>query len=197
MPRPKDPSLPNRLIDAAEALVREEGPTALSARTIAQRAGCAVGAIYREYETLDHLGEALNVRTLGRLLERLEHTDSDHPDGRFRVIAAAYLAFAEQEGALWRAVFVLPRPTAPNAEARTQLQAATAPLFALAEKAVADMIGHDRAPVASRAIWAGLQGIAQLAEDDALNSPDGETAAELADAYVDIVVSGLAGSKLK
>lgn len=192
MARPKDPGLKSRMIDAAEAIVRADGPTALSARAVANRTGCAVGAIYREFETLDHLGEGMNARTLGRLRLRLEAIGVQPPAERFRAIAATYLAFAEEEGPLWRAVFTLPRPAASAEGQPTALQTATAPLFELAEKTVAELVGPERAPLVSRAIWAGLQGIAQLDEDDALNSPAGETAAELAGAYVDIVLAGLA-----
>lgn len=197
MPRPKNPNLPVQMIDAAETMVRDLGPTALSARSIATQVGCAVGAIYREFETLDHLGEAMNVRTLDRLYRRLIAIDLEAPDARFRAIATTYLTFAEEEGPLWRAVFALPRPAASDADQPTPLQLATAPLFVLAEKVVADLIGEDCAPIASRAIWAGLQGIAQLDEEDALNSPAGETAAELADTYVDIVLAGLARQSAK
>jgi AcrR family transcriptional regulator len=55
------------LTDAAVTLILEEGPRALSARRIADRAGAPLGAVHYAFRDLDELIHRANVEVLDRL----------------------------------------------------------------------------------------------------------------------------------
>ena len=63
----KREALKARLVEIAEETIAERGISALRARTIANQAGCAVGAIYNVFGHLDDLVLAVNGRTFLRL----------------------------------------------------------------------------------------------------------------------------------
>lgn len=61
-----------RLLDAAEALIREKGLGDVSVPEIARRAGSSVGGFYARFKDKDELLRALEERFFGRLDERVE-----------------------------------------------------------------------------------------------------------------------------
>lgn len=68
------------LLDAVETVMREEGYAALSARTVAERAGLKHQLVYYYFETLDDLLLATYRRHTGRHRDRLERAlQSDRP----------------------------------------------------------------------------------------------------------------------
>lgn len=101
--------LRDRLLDIAESDIRENGLSALRARTLAERAGCAVGAIYNVFEDMTGLILAVNGRTFRRMGAFVSGALQDHPDASptetLITIAKAYLAFAIENPKLWRALF--------------------------------------------------------------------------------------------
>lgn len=95
-----------RLIEAARALIAEQGLSGLRARDIAERAGCALGGLYTVFADLDDLILHVNSRTLGdmeRVLTAAVATRGDVPP--FEVLALAYLGFAREKARLWSALF--------------------------------------------------------------------------------------------
>lgn len=95
------------LILAAEAAIAKGGLSALKARTLAETAGCAVGAIYNVFPDLDALIFAVNARTLEKLDVVLAATirpDTD-PETAMRRLALAYHGFSRAERRRWTAVF--------------------------------------------------------------------------------------------
>src|ERR1043166_6861257 len=63
--------LRDALVDAAERTIDAEGLRGLKARELADKVGCAVGAIYNVVTDLDDLIFAVNARTLTQLESRL------------------------------------------------------------------------------------------------------------------------------
>ncbi|BCM82956.1 TetR/AcrR family transcriptional regulator [Methylobacterium indicum] len=106
------------LIDAAEATIAAEGLAALKARDLAKEVGCALGAIYTAFPDLDALILTVNLRTLA-LFERAitavtiapPPTGAASPAERAAAadtlvrLAVAYLHFAAENPARWRALF--------------------------------------------------------------------------------------------
>ncbi len=95
------------LVLAAEAAIAAGGLSALKARTLAETAGCAVGAIYNVFPDLDALIFAVNARTLEKLDAVLAATirpDTD-PETAMRRLALAYHGFSRAERRRWTAVF--------------------------------------------------------------------------------------------
>lgn len=101
--------LRERLIDIAEAQVRNEGSGSLRARALAEEAGCAVGAIYNVFTDMLGLQLAVNGRTFARLGAEVKGAVAERADAppveRLIVIAKGYLAFAVENPNLWRALF--------------------------------------------------------------------------------------------
>lgn len=99
------------LIDAAEAQIAKGGLISLKARGLAQEVGCSVGAIYNVFDDLDALVMAVNARTfrvLGRTVSAAVAAANDRdPNAQLIVMAHAYLHYAEENIALWRALFDL------------------------------------------------------------------------------------------
>ena len=103
----KRAALRERLVDAAERQIAEGGLAALKARDLAAEAGCALGAIYNVFEDLNALVLAVNGRTFHRLGAAAAASQAGGGDARDRLmrLALAYLDFAAENTALWRALF--------------------------------------------------------------------------------------------
>jgi AcrR family transcriptional regulator len=106
--------LKETLIEAASGLVEAQGLASLKARPLAEKAGCALGAIYTVFPDLDALILAVSARTLARLETHLDATalettpDASPRDAarqRLVGLALAYLDFAFAHRASWRALF--------------------------------------------------------------------------------------------
>ncbi len=99
------------LIDAAEAQIKAGGLSTLKARTLAQQAGCSVGAIYNIFDDLDALVMAVNARTFrhlgGFVSAQVEDAAEQSPNERLVIMSHAYLRFAAEHTFLWRALFDL------------------------------------------------------------------------------------------
>lgn len=101
--------LREKLLDIAEADIRENGLAALRARTLAEQAGCAVGAIYNVFDDMTGLILAVNGRTFRRMgafvSDEMKEGADTSPTGVLVTIAKAYLSFAIENPNLWRALF--------------------------------------------------------------------------------------------
>ena len=106
--------LKQALVSAAERTIGSEGLRGIKARELAEKAGCAVGAIYNVVADLDDLIYAANARTLAALDVKLTEagataaSETPGPEGaieRLTRLALAYLAFAAANRPRWRAVF--------------------------------------------------------------------------------------------
>jgi AcrR family transcriptional regulator len=100
------------LIEAAEAAIAHGGLRNLKAREIADKAGCALGAIYNLVEDMDEIVLRVGTRTLGRLDDAISEAAARHhlnstADAIERLvrIAVAYCQFAAANKKLWRALF--------------------------------------------------------------------------------------------
>jgi len=102
--------LRQRLTDAAEVLIIEQGAGAIKARDLAGKVGCSVGAIYTVFGDLNALIMAVNGRTFRRLgahvTQSLEGRDLP-PQAHLVAMSHAYLDFAAENTRAWRALFDL------------------------------------------------------------------------------------------
>ncbi len=106
--------LKERLTDAASRLIEAHGLASVKARPLAEKAGCALGAIYTVFPDLDALILAVSARTLARLEAHLdaiavevaaEASPREAARQRLVALALAYLDFAFAHRASWRALF--------------------------------------------------------------------------------------------
>ncbi|MEQ1504402.1 MAG: TetR/AcrR family transcriptional regulator [Myxococcota bacterium] len=95
-----------RLLDAAEALLAEHGPDGLSLRQVARETGITPMAVYRHYDGLEALRDALRDRGYERLMTHFRDVLAE-PDPRSRLEASAreYVRFATRNPQLFRLLF--------------------------------------------------------------------------------------------
>ncbi|GJD52586.1 hypothetical protein OPKNFCMD_5352 [Methylobacterium crusticola] len=115
------------LTDAAERTIAREGLAALKARDLAREVGCALGAIYTAFPDLDALILTVNLRTLllfDRTIAAVRTAPGPGEGAPSRAdreaavedlvrLAVAYLRFAGEHPARWRALFQHRMTTAP------------------------------------------------------------------------------------
>lgn len=104
--------LRDALVAAAEDTIAKGGLEELRARDLAEKAGCAVGAIYNAVDDLDQLVLLVNVRTLAALEHELAKAHGgddvasvDAAIAQLVRLALAYLTFAAANAPRWRALF--------------------------------------------------------------------------------------------
>lgn len=106
----------DRLVDAAEILLAEGGPEALSLREVARRVGVTPMAVYRHFDGVEALKAALRDRAGASLMAALT-TSLAEQDARSRIEAAilAYVRWATDHPARFRLLFTGGPPPADAA----------------------------------------------------------------------------------
>jgi AcrR family transcriptional regulator len=95
-----------RVLQAAETLVKEEGLAALKVREIAMEIGYTVSSIYAVFNNMADLILQLNGRTLDDLAVQLaEIPPAPSPEQQLIALAQRYLQFACEDFNRWRMVF--------------------------------------------------------------------------------------------
>ena len=95
-----------RLVALAEAAIESGGLASLRARTLADAAGCSVGAIYGVFPDLDALILAVGGRTLTAMEAAMRQAGHGrNPADHLVRLALAYLDYAATHRARWRALF--------------------------------------------------------------------------------------------
>lgn len=150
------------LIAVAVELVAREGAEALSLREVARRAGVSHNAPYRHFPNRAALLAAVAAAGFEALAAKLETVpEAALPAARLQALGRAYVAFALENGALYRLMF----GGAVEPAADPALAAAGERAFALLRRAVAAI--EPQAPLreATVSAWAFVHGLAHLALD--------------------------------
>jgi AcrR family transcriptional regulator len=101
-----------QLLDATKAVVSSEGFHGVSIEAVARRAGITRPIVYRHFDDLGELLDALVVRETGRALAQLvafmpSQLGDDPREGLLRTLRA-YLQAVESDPVTWRLVLVPP-----------------------------------------------------------------------------------------
>ncbi|MEW1776566.1 TetR/AcrR family transcriptional regulator [Streptomyces sp. NPDC086777] len=181
MPPPSDSyhhgDLRAACLRAARELLEEDGSGALSLRAVARRAGVSPTAPYRHYADRDALVSAVaaeGYRELARNLAAARPAPPSTPDDLVDV-AVAYVRFALDHPALFRAMFA--EPCDPGSAERTE---AAAVLSAYVDTLVRSAFpgGAGAREGLTTAAWALVHGLAFLHLDGKLDASSPETVAE-------------------
>lgn len=180
-------------LDTAEAIIAERGLAALNARELAAGTGIAVGTLYNMYGSLDRLVQVLNARTLDRLYDQLEAEAAreEKPEDRMVAMARAYIAFADEQPLVWRAVFDH-QPAGEDGGA-DWYSASIERIANLAITILGPLFPPDQQRAARHVatiIWSGVHGICALAQGGNLRHVTHADPKRLAE---DLVRSYLAG----
>jgi AcrR family transcriptional regulator len=94
------------LIEAAERMIEEEGPEAVTVREAARRAGVSPGAPFRHFATRTALMTAVAERAMGRFLDEIARAeaqvDPNDAGARYAALGHAYLRWAMRHPAQFR-----------------------------------------------------------------------------------------------
>ena len=158
--------LRDKLVDIAEAEIRASGVASLRARALADKAGCAVGAIYNVFDDLTGLILAVNGRTferLGAVVSGKVAASNGGPTDKLIIMGHAYLRFATEDPNLWRALFDI-EMTADSGVPTWYLEE-LARLFAIISEPLAEM--HPKASphdldLMTRTLFSSVHGIVLL-----------------------------------
>jgi AcrR family transcriptional regulator len=162
--------LRNALIEAAVALVREDGPDAIVLREAARRVGVTANAAYRHFDGLPDLIEAVRQAGYAALSESmlselatLESTGDTATDAifRLRAIGRGYIHFALAEPGLFALAFNQSKPSeyVPADPADASWNLLNSALDGLVDVGV--LSGTDR-PAAVINAWATVHGLSVL-----------------------------------
>jgi AcrR family transcriptional regulator len=164
--RPRDTyhhgGLRQALIAVAIELIDQEGAEALSLREVARRAHVSHNAPYRHFPNRAALLAAVAAAGFEALAAKLEAVEEKaSPTARLQALGQAYIAFALENGALYRLMF----GGAVEQGADPALAAAGERAFDLLRQTVAAIA--PRAPLreATVSAWAFVHGLAHLALD--------------------------------
>ena len=86
------------VLSAAEAIVIEQGGSALTARKIAMRIGYTVGSIYMVFDNMADVVVHINTKTVLKLIQYLQNTQA----ADLSLLVSAYLAFVVQNHQCWQ-----------------------------------------------------------------------------------------------
>jgi AcrR family transcriptional regulator len=171
---------------AAIDLLEENGTAGVSLRAVARRAGVSAAAPYRHYADRDALVSAVAAEGYRELASTLAaaHPSPSTPDD-LAAVAAAYVRFALDHPAMFRAMFA--EPCDPRSEERV---AATAVITEYVTVLVRRAFPAVDDPTAlSTAVWALVHGLAFLHLDGKLDSSTPDVVAEHVHAAVYALLS--------
>jgi AcrR family transcriptional regulator len=160
-----------RILDAAYALVSEEGADKLAIRDLAARIEYSPRTIYLYYRDKDAVLDAVRRRGYDELADALAAAAAGvaEPRDRLRLLGRAYLAFAAERPSLYALMCLrLPpvaRPAAERPEAAGYCEFRS---FAVLEAGVADYFAGDggaadRVRSLCFALWGMVHGLASIA----------------------------------
>ncbi|MEW8506325.1 MAG: TetR/AcrR family transcriptional regulator [Candidatus Thiodiazotropha sp.] len=180
-------------LEAAEAIIENEGYDALSARKVASAIGYTVGSLYFVFRNLDELVQRINGRTLDQLYASLIEALSDCrlPQQCIYALGSAYLGFSARHPHRWRMIYEQqPRKDNLTLEIYKEKLDRLYELMEIQLKALAD-VPEEEIIVSSRALWCGIQGIASMTMGRNPDSEDERWALKLSRHLIGHYLSGL------
>jgi AcrR family transcriptional regulator len=169
--------LRDALIQAAERAIEKEGLRGMRARDLAQKVGCAVGAIYNVFTDLDDLIFAVNALTLEQLEKTLTIASATSADPQATAmrslthLALAYTDYAAANPRRWRALF--DHRLAEDQAVPTWYQAQLARLFVYIEeplRSLAPQLPPEQRAQLARSLFSAVHGIVLIGLEEKLQS---------------------------
>lgn len=180
-------------IEAAGAIIAEEGLAACSARRVAQRIGYTVGTLYHLFDNFDMLLLQVNARTVEMLEASLRDVPADQGgEAAIGALADAYLRFTVTHPRRWQALFEHRLPG--DTPLPDWYGGVVERLFTLVEHALPASLEAAMRHRAARVLWAGIQGICTLAASGKLGSVGAGDAEALIHDFLTRYLKGLAAA---
>jgi AcrR family transcriptional regulator len=183
--------LPNALLDAAEALIRERGSETWSLREVSSRVGVSPSAAYHHFASRDALIGALSARVLSELGTRLQRAATqargDH-QARLIALGSSYVKWALADPAVFRLAFGAGRiePAAP-----IQPHPHDVLVSELDRLVDSSDLPRSARPGAETAVWAAVHGLATLLADGIIQLDDPQTVDRTTERLIRATLTGL------
>ncbi len=182
------------ILDAAQAIIEDQGLSGLSAREIARRISYSPGTIYNMFDNLDDVILNVEARILDDLRERLQSVLLEAPPSSEAVLRLArnYMDFTHERPRLWNVLFehYMPEGTDVPQWYQDKLEE----LMACVETSLGSHFTpsqDDERRRAARVLWAGVHGITSLSTANKLASVTSQSASRLVDDLVGTYLAGL------
>ena len=96
------------IIDAAIDVLRDDGFSAINARSVARKLGCSTQPIYFSFKNMDELKEALTKRAIEMHTKRVRDSLRSHEgnDSRYSSYGMGFVKFAAEEKQLFRWLYL-------------------------------------------------------------------------------------------
>ncbi|MDD5410265.1 MAG: TetR/AcrR family transcriptional regulator [Methylobacter sp.] len=147
------------VLNAAEAIVINEGYSALTVRRIAREIGYTVGSIYMVFNNMADLVMHIKARTLDDIAVQLQQVQDCAPGQCIAELARIYLSYASHNFNQWNMVFV------QDAEIPEWYQEKVDHVFSRVEAQFAKLAPQcsaQQSKQAARVLWSGVHGICIL-----------------------------------
>ena len=97
-----------QIIDAAVAVLRDDGFSAVNARSVAKKLGCSTQPIYFSFKNMDELKAALTERAIELHTQRVRDSLRIHEgsDSRYSSYGMGFVKFAAEEKQLFRWLYL-------------------------------------------------------------------------------------------
>ena len=168
-------------LDAAQLILENEGPQALTIARLARDVDVAVGSLYRYFDSKDALEAALQVRAIEAFAPVLQAHLDQAPDPRAAVhaIHTAWRSFSEQAPALFALAdqsLSKPEHTLSD-EAALKVEQALQALLATCDRVLDDaveagLLAPGETRLRTLALWAAVHGIAHFRKRDRILPPE-------------------------
>jgi AcrR family transcriptional regulator len=149
------------IISTARQLAEAEGWDAVTTRRLSDEIEYSQPVLYKHFSGMDNLAAAVAIDGFGELAEVLSGARRGRrtPTATLKRIAHAYIEFAEENPALYDAMFTR-ATTLRFADADTPPELSEA--FAELRQAVADIADRQDADTLAEVLWAALHGLVVL-----------------------------------
>ena len=108
-----------QIIDAAVEVLRDDGFSAINARSVAKKLGCSTQPIYFSFKNMDELKAALTERAIELHTQRVRDSLRAHEgsDSRYSSYGMGFVKFAAEEKQLFRWLYLEGEAARPISEA--------------------------------------------------------------------------------
>ena len=181
-------------IEAAVALIEENGFAQFSARQVAAKIGYTVGTIYNVFGSYDALLFHVNARTLDHWYDFLQTRLKRGKAEPLRVLARGYADYARTHYNRWLALFEHHRDK--STPVPDWYQDRIGRFFAMLEDTIPPSAGR-KAKRDAQVLWAGIHGISILSLTGRLELIGADSTDALVNALIDNYLDGVEAGRLQ